>query len=243
MRLAIVGTRGIPARYGGFETFAEELSMRLVARGHQVTVYCRQQPEEEFYLGVRLRYLPAVRHKYLDTVLHTFLSTLHLLGHRQDAALYCNAANAVFTAIPRLAGMPVALNVDGLERKRKKWNSLGRAWYRVSERLSTLFPTAVVSDAVRIQQYYQTRYGKPTTFIPYGAETGKVLSTGVLKRLGLEPGKYFLYVSRMEPENNALMVRQAFERVDTSMKLALIGMLPTRPATSGKSETPRTPVS
>ena len=97
MRLAILGTRGIPARYGGFETFAEELSTRLAARGHQVTVYCRRKHSEPSYRGVRLKVLPTLRHKYLDTVAHTFLSTLHLLGARQDAVLYCNAANAVFT--------------------------------------------------------------------------------------------------------------------------------------------------
>jgi hypothetical protein len=137
MHLAVVGTRGIPAAYGGFETFAEELSTRLVARGHRVTVYCRQRHENESYRGVQLQYLPTIRHKYLDTIVHTFLSTLHLLRHRTDVAIYCNAANAVFTLLPRLIGVPVALNVDGLERKRKKWNSLGRAWYRLSERLST----------------------------------------------------------------------------------------------------------
>src|SRR5438552_3928286 len=105
MKLAILGTRGIPANYGGFETFAEELSTRLAARGHEVTVYCRQRHSEGSYRGVRLRYLPTIRHKYFDTVAHTFLSTLHLLFHRQDAALYCNAANAIFTWMPRLFGM------------------------------------------------------------------------------------------------------------------------------------------
>jgi glycosyltransferase involved in cell wall biosynthesis len=226
VRLAIVGTRGIPARYGGFETFAEELGTRLAARGHQVTVYTRQPHAEPSYRGVRLRYLPTIRHKYFDTVAHTFLSTLDLLLHRQDAALYCNAANAIFTFLPRLAGMPVALNVDGLERNRRKWNRLGRSWYLMSERLSTWFPTAVVSDAVKIAEYYQERYGKRTQFIPYGAEIGKVRTTEALQKLGLEPGRYFLYVSRMEPENNALLVRRAFERVPTDMKLALIGDAP-----------------
>ncbi len=226
MRLAILGTRGIPARYGGFETFAEELGVRLASRGHQVTVYTRQRHPQPCYRGVALRYLPTIRHKYLDTVVHTFLSTLHLLGRRQDAVLYCNAANALFTFLPRLFGMPVALNVDGLERNRRKWNRLGRAWYLMSERLSTWFPTAVVSDARKIADYYRDRYGKTTHFIPYGAELGKVDSTEALEKLGLEPGRYFLYVSRMEPENNALLVRQAFEQVPTSFKLALIGDAP-----------------
>jgi glycosyltransferase involved in cell wall biosynthesis len=226
VKIAILGTRGIPACYGGFETFAEELSTRLAARGHDVVVYTRRRHSEPCYRGVRLCYLPTIRHKYLDTVAHTFLSTLHLLGHRAGAALYCNAANAVFTWLPRVAGIPVALNVDGLERKRKKWNWLARSWYAVSERLSTLCPNATVSDAGKIAEYYAERYGKRTRFIPYGAETGKVASTGVVAGLSLEPGRYFLYVSRMEPENNALLVRETFEGLATDMRLALVGDAP-----------------
>jgi glycosyltransferase involved in cell wall biosynthesis len=225
-RIAILGTRGIPANYGGFETFAEELSTRLAARGHQVTVYCRERPPQPIWRGVRLRYLPTIRHKYLDTIAHTFLSTLHLLAHRADVALYCNGANAIFTGLPRLFGVPVALNVNGLERKRQKWNRAAKAWYLVSERLATFLPNAVVTDARAIQDYYAERYRKRTTFIPYGAEIGKVESTAALVELGLEPGHYFLYVSRMEPENHALEVRQAFEHVRTDMKLALIGDAP-----------------
>ncbi|MCW5979295.1 MAG: DUF1972 domain-containing protein [Bryobacteraceae bacterium] len=226
MDLAILGTRGIPARYGGFETFAEQLSTRLARRGHRVTVYCRQRHDAGSYRGVRLVYLPTLRHKYLDTVFHTFLCTLHLAVHRGEAALYCNAANAVFTPIARAAGIPVALNVDGVERRRKKWNALGRAWYRMSERLATWCPNAIVSDARSIARYYRERYGAETVFIPYGAEVGKAPTTDVLRSLGLEPGRYFLYVSRMEPENNALLVREAFERVETDMKLALVGDAP-----------------
>lgn len=226
MRIALLGTRGIPAHYGGFETFAEELSARLVERGHQVIVYCRERHSVPHYRGAQLRYLPTVRHKYLDTLAHTLLSTLHLLAHRVDAALYCNGANAIFTPLPRLFGMPVALNVDGLERKRKKWNRLAKTWYLISERLATFCPTVVVTDALTIQQYYHARYGKASTYIPYGAEIGKVAGTEALARLGVEPGKYFLYVSRLEPENHALEVRQAFERVPGAFKLALIGDAP-----------------
>jgi glycosyltransferase involved in cell wall biosynthesis len=225
-RFALVGTRGIPACYGGFETFAEELSTRLAARGHGVFVYCRQRHAESVFRGVHLRYLPTIRHKYFDTVAHTFFSTLHLITHRVDAALYCNAANALFTWMPRAAGMPVALNVDGLERNRKKWNRLARAWYEGSEYLATVFPNVVVSDAERIADYYRERYGRDSVFIPYGAPLGKVSGTDTLRQLGLEPGRYFLYVSRMEPENNALLVREAFESLDTDLKLALIGDAP-----------------
>ena len=226
MRIALLGTRGIPANYGGFETFAEELSTRLAARGHRVTVYCRERPAAPVYRGVRLQYVPTIRHKYLDTLAHTFLSTVHLLFHRVDAALYCNGANAIFTLAPRLLGIPVALNVDGIERLRKKWNRVAKAWYLVSERLATLFPTVMVTDAETIRSYYRERYRKDSVFIPYGAAVGKVATADVLPTLGLEPGRYFLYVSRMEPENHPLEVREAFERVDTPLKLALVGDAP-----------------
>ena len=226
MRFAIVGTRGIPARYGGFETFAEELSTRLAARGHQLLVYCRERHTESTYRGVRLRYLPTIRHKYFDTIVHTFVSTLHLAFTRQDAVLYCNAANAVFTWLPRLLGMPIALNVDGLERNRKKWNLLAKAWYRMSEWVATWMPNIVVTDAASIAEYYHSRYKRSSEMIPYGAEVGALASDQALGQLNLERRSYFLYVSRMEPENNALLVRQAFERVKTSMKLALIGDAP-----------------
>ncbi len=225
MKFAILGTRGIPARYGGFETFAEELSTRLAARGHHVTVYCRQIAPSP-YRGVFLTCLPTIRHKYLDTIAHSLISTLHLLLHRHDAVLYCNAANAVFTWMPRALGMPVALNVDGLERNRKKWNALAKAWYRLSEWLATWMPNVVVTDAAAIADYYRARYRRSSEMISYGAEIGPVETDAVLQTLGLERGKYFLYVSRMEPENNGLLVREAFEQVETSMKLALIGDAP-----------------
>lgn len=226
MRIALLGTRGIPANYGGFETFAEELSTRLAERGHQVAVYCRERHENANYRGVRLRYLPTIRHKYFDTIVHTGISTLDLLFHRFDIVLYCNAANAVFTVFPRVLGMPTALNVDGLERHRKKWNRIAKSWYLLSEWLATWCCSAVVTDAERIREYYLERYRKESKFIPYGAEVGKLPATDVVRALGLEPSRYVLYVSRMEPENNALSVRQAFERVQTDFKLALVGDAP-----------------
>lgn len=226
MKVALLGTRGIPARYGGFETFAEELSTRLTNKGHVVTVYSRERYPQSTYRGVRLQYIPTLRHKYAETLVHTGLSTVHLLFGRQDVALYCNGANAILTALPRMFGIPVALNVDGLERKRKKWNALARGWYRMSEWLSTFCPTEVVTDALNIAAYYRDQYQCDSTFIPYGAPVGKVGTTAALEQLGLESGKYFLYVSRFEPENNTLLVRQAFEQSSIPIKLALIGDAP-----------------
>src|SRR6195256_2604070 len=173
MRIAILGTRGIPANYGGFETFTEHLSTRLAARGHDVTGYCRAHyvsPRELEFQGVKLKVLPTIRHKYFDTVVHTFLSALHAVPKRFDAALICNAANAPFAPILRFTGTPVAINVDGLEHKRKKWNWIGRNYYLLAERLATILPNRTVTDARVIQDYYQTRYNATTTMIAYGSE-------------------------------------------------------------------------
>ncbi len=229
MKIAIMGIRGIPANYGGFETFAEELSWRLAARGHEVTVYGRSHyvdPSIHSFKGVHLRILPTVESKYLDTVVHTFFSVLDGLGRGFDCVLICNAANALFSWIPRVGGAHVALNVDGLERKRKKWSIVGRGFYRLSEWLATFLPDAIVTDAQAIQDYYQEKYRAESTFIPYGATVDGTANVGVLARLGLQPKRYFLYVSRLEPENNAHRVVSAFEKTDTPLKLVIVGDAP-----------------
>lgn len=229
MKIALAGTRGIPANYGGFETFAEELAVRLASRGHDVVVYCRTnnvETRDREYRGVRLVHLPTIPHKYCDTLAHTGLATLDLLFRRADVALYCNGANAIFTWAPRLTGIPTALNVDGLERQRKKWNVLARGWYRLSERWSTWMPAAMISDARVIERYYLETYGKRSHCIAYGAEVERAETRETLDRLGLEPGGYLLYVSRLEPENNALLVAKAFIRTSAPQRLALVGDAP-----------------
>ncbi len=229
MRLAILGTRGIPANYGGFETFAEELATRLVARGHEVTVYCRSHhvsSDMTEYRGVRLKVLPTIKHKYLDTIVHSFISVLHAVTRRFDVVLICNAANSPFIPILRLTGTPVAVNVDGLERKRKKWNWLGRLYYMFGERASVWFASEVVSDAKAIHDYYLTQYNAPSTMIAYGAVVERNLDAQAIARFGVEPERYFLYVSRLEPENNAAMVIEAFTKVETDLKLVIVGDAP-----------------
>src|SRR5262252_2052567 len=229
MKLAILGTRGIPANYGGFETFAEELSTRLATRGHDVTVYCRLNNiryGQDNYKGVRLAILPTVGTKHLDTVAHTFVSVVHALFRRFDCILMCNAANALFCIVPRLSRTPVALNVDGIERLRKKWGPVARAYYRISERLATLVPNAIVTDADVIRQYYLKEYGAPSTMIAYGARCDRTESSTILGKLGVKPGDYFLYVSRLEPENNAHVVIEAFEKVQTDRMLLVVGDAP-----------------
>jgi glycosyltransferase involved in cell wall biosynthesis len=229
MRIAILGTRGIPASYGGFETFAEHLSTRLVARGHEVTVYGRAHyvsPRQLEFHGVKLKVLPTIRHKYLDTVIHTFLSAVHAMFGKFDAVLICNAANSPFVPILRLTGTPVAINVDGLEHKRKKWGWLGRQYYLLAERLSTMLPNVTVTDAQVIHDYYRARYNASSRMIAYGSEVERRPDREAVRKWRAEPNRYVLYVSRLEPENNAHLVIEAFKKVRTAFRLLIVGDAP-----------------
>jgi len=229
LRIAIIGTRGIPANYGGFETFAEELSTALVQRGHQVTVYCRSnyvQNDKKYYRDVRLVVLPTIRFKYFDTVAHTFFSVLHALFRKYDVVLICNSVNSLFSIIPRLVFQKVVVNVDGLEWQRAKWNKLGQWVYRFSEFLATFLPHQIVTDSRVIQAYYEKKFGKSSTFIPYGAPMERVQTDAILKKFDLKRRQYILYVSRLEPENNAHVVLKAFEKTETNMKLVIVGDAP-----------------
>ena len=166
MKIAIIGTRGIPANYGGFETFAEELSVRLVVRGHEVMVYCRgnnARTKEKMYKGVRRVILPTISHKYLDTVIHVFLSVMHVIFTRTEVVYFCNPITSIYALLPRLLGKKTMVNVDGLEWKRKKWNFLAKSAYRLSEIFATIFPHRVITDSLAIQQYYKDRFNKETS--------------------------------------------------------------------------------
>jgi len=229
LKIAILGTRGIPANYGGFETFAEECAAGLVARGHQVTVYGRSRYVPRGMRtcrGAQLVVLPTLAWKYTDTIAHTFISMLHALFQGFDVILICNAANSIYAWMPRILRIPVAVNVDGIERMRRKWNWAGKVYYYLSEYFSTLFPSVIVTDAQVIESYYRERHGAASVFIPYGARTEKSTGRETLDGLALVPGGYFLYVSRLEPENNAHVVVQAFEKVRTSKKLVVVGDAP-----------------
>jgi glycosyltransferase involved in cell wall biosynthesis len=231
LRIALMGTRGIPARYGGFETFAEQLSSRLVARGHEVIVYerCRlwdrwgsRSPVD----GVERRSTPTIYHKYLETPLNALTSFLDVLFQRVDAILVCNAANSPCAPLLKIKGVPLLINVDGIERNRAKWNALGKAWYRLGEWCSVKLATRIVSDAEVIGEYYQETYGIESTVIPYGVHPTRRDPGDTLRRYGLESNKYLLYVSRLEPENNALGVIEAYNSLQTSMPLVIVGDAP-----------------
>jgi glycosyltransferase involved in cell wall biosynthesis len=231
LRIVLLGTRGIPARYGGFETFAEQLSRRLAERGHTVTVYGRCRITErwgarETIDGVHRRVTPTVFHKYLETPLHALTSFVDLLPQSYDIALLCNAANTPFAFLLKLRRAPLLVNVDGIERNRGKWNAFGKAWYRLGEWCSMLLATRVISDAEVIAEYYRETYSCKSVVIPYGVHPVVRPPDKTLQEFGLTTKNYLLYVSRLEPENNALGVIQAYVQLNTGMPLVIVGDAP-----------------
>ncbi len=231
LHIALLGTRGIPARYGGFETFAEQLSTRLVQRGHSVTVYgrCRlwqRWGDREPYLNVRRRETPTIFHKYLETPLHALSSFIDMLFQRCDAVLLCNAANSPLAPILLLKRIPLLINVDGIERNRAKWNAFGKLWYLLGERCSVALATRLISDAEVIAEYYRDTYGCDSEVIPYGVHPIVRPAGATLEQFGLRAREYILYVSRLEPENNALGVIEAYNRLVTDKPLVVVGDAP-----------------
>ncbi len=229
MKIAMIGTRGVPARYGGFETAIEEIGQRLVRDGDEVLVYCRGAEEAiPRYLGMELVHLPAISAKALETLTHTFLSVLHLLFKRRDidAAIIFNSANSVFLPLLRLARIPVAVHVDGLEWKRAKWGRWGRRYYRMAEALSVRWADALISDAQGIVDYYINEFGAQSEHISYGAPILSDVGTEKIAPLGLDRRQYHLVVARFEPENHVLDIVRGFSRSSAKLPLIVVGSAP-----------------
>ena len=226
-----MGTRGIPANYGGFETFYDNLATRLVARGYVVTVYNRphgvKDPRRRQYAGVRLIPLPSIRTKHLDTISHTAVSILHGLTQRYDIVYVCGVGNSPIAWIPRLAGSKVMLNVDNADWKRSKWGFVASNYLRAVEHIAGRIANVVIADNDTIRERYHESYGTEAVFIPYGATTGRVASTQALEDFGLEPGRYVLWVGRLEPETTIEDLFEAFSRLaEPGLSLVVVGDAP-----------------
>ena len=230
MHLAMIGTRGVPAAYGGFETAVEEIGSRLAGRGHDVTVYCRHAedgPDHE-YAGMHLVHLPALHLKAAETLSHTALSVAHVTihRHRPDAAFVFNAANAPFVPLLHACHVPVAVHVDGLEWQRDKWHGAGRAYYRWAEQSAVRNADALIADAKGIADYYASEFGAPTRQIAYGAPVQLRPVSDRLDELGLVWKGYHLVVARFEPENHVDLIVAGYERSAARHPLVVVGAAP-----------------
>ncbi|HET9980909.1 MAG TPA: glycosyltransferase, partial [Ktedonobacterales bacterium] len=210
----------------------EQLSVRLVERGHHVTVYCRSHHvkwPEKTYKGVRLVKLPTIASKHLDTIAHTFLSMLHGEFRRYDVVYICGVGNGPLSGLPRLAGKPTAINVDGADWERDKWGGFAKRYLQFSERMATRLASCIVSDSHVVERYYQEKFRTPSVFVPYGSDVPHLPPGETLARLGLQPNGYILWVGRLVPENNAHDVIEAYQRLGgpaTGLQLCLIGDAP-----------------
>ncbi|WP_022910596.1 DUF1972 domain-containing protein [Aestuariimicrobium kwangyangense] len=229
MRVALIGTRGVPAHYGGFETAVEEVGRRLVDRGHEVVVFCRPvggETSAEQYLGMRLVHLPALRHPAVETLSHTALSVVSPHLKDVDAAIVFNAANSPLLPVLRARGIPVATHVDGLEWKRGKWGPVGRDYYRLAEALSVRWSDALIADARGIADYYTEEFAAPTREIAYGAPLITGAASDKLAGLGLQPRGYHLVVARFEVENHVLEAVEGYARSSATAPLVVVGSAP-----------------
>lgn len=227
MRIAMIGTRGVPARYGGFETAVEEVGSRLAADGHEVIVYCRgAEVPQRSHLGMSLVHLPAMKRRSLETLSHTAATVVHKSLAGVDAALVFNAANAPLLPILRARRIPVATHVDGLEWKRGKWGRFGQQYYRIAESLAVRWSDALIADAVGIADYYTREFGAPTRLIAYGAPILHSPGSDRLTELGLETAGYHLVVARFEPENHVLEIVRGYADCRAERPLVVVGSAP-----------------
>lgn len=227
MKLAILGTRGIPARYGGFETFAEKLAIGLSNLGHEVTVYCEagESPMPSQFNGVRLRYVSSPRLGPLDTIVYD-LKCLWDARTGYDVVYMLGYGVGPFCRIPRFYGTEVWINPDGLEWARTKWNFAARVYLRLMEWSAVRVADRIIADAAAIRESLASRYGELSscTLIRYGCEiVDAPPASAPLAEWGLVPESYYLMVCRLEPENHVLEILRAFQQSRSARELIVVG--------------------
>ena len=225
--IAFLGSRGVPARYSGFEVVVEELGKRLAARGHEVTVYNRLPhfgPPQPVWEGMRIIGLPTIPTKSLDTIVHTSLSMIDAVWRRYDIIYLCGVGNAVLGRVARAAGMKVVINVDGADFSRKKWRGFARSWLQRSEKWATKSADVIIADNATIVDRYEREYGMRPEHLSYGLTVrDEPVHCGELARWDLKPNGYFLYVSRLTPENEAELLLKAYRETPDPLPLVLVG--------------------
>jgi glycosyltransferase involved in cell wall biosynthesis len=230
MKIAIIGTRGIPAKYGGYEFLAEELAVRLVnIYGMEVTVYCRNvyyDAKPPHFSNVECVYLPSGKIKGLESVIHTGLSILHAITCNYDVIFVVDPANTPFCFLLKFLGKRVVIHTDGLGWKRKKWGRLARIYYKWVEKLTTYGAHALIADNPVIKEYYAQTYHVESVYIPYGAEPTAGVDNTIFKEVRIKPHAYFLVVARLEPENNTAIIIKEYVSSNIDFPLVIVGDAP-----------------
>jgi glycosyltransferase involved in cell wall biosynthesis len=228
-RIAILGSRGVPATHGGFETLAEHLSIFLVGRGWDVTVYCQTEGRgpvhEDRWRGVRRVLVPTRHAGAIGTVLFDWRSTLHA-AREHGTALVLGYNTAAFVPLLRWAGRRVVINMDGIEWQRPKWSRAQRTWLRMNEWLGARVAHDLIADHPEIRRHLAEHVDEARiTTIPYGARSVDTAPVDPVRDLGLEPSRYLIVVARLEPENSILEIVRGFTAERRGLTLAIVGPL------------------
>ena len=226
LKIAIIGSRGYPYIYSGYETLIKELSERLVERGCEVTVYCHRSLFKEkpaIVNGVKLVYVPTIETKSLSQLIHSFLSMCHAVVSDVDVIFAVNAANGPFGLISKIFRKPTAINVDGLEWLRPKWKGLGGRYFKIAARLSTILFDQIINDSEEMRKVYLNTFKKESVVIAYGATTKKLTDSLLIQRWLINPKEYYLVVGRMIPDNNADIIVKGFLASNSTKKMVVVG--------------------
>ena len=225
LRVAFIGGRGVISKYSGIETYYEEVGKRLAEVGHEVTVYCRNYftPDLQEYEGIRLVRLPTIRSKHFETVIHTLLSSVHAVTHHYDVVHYHALGPALFSFIPRLFGVKTAVTVQGLDWQRKKWGRLASVVLRLGEKASVSLPDRTMVVSRTLQERYRLTHGTETVYVPNGGLLRERVEARKILAWGLEPRKYVLFLGRFSPEKGCHLLVEAFEQIETDVKLVMAG--------------------
>jgi glycosyltransferase involved in cell wall biosynthesis len=225
LRIALIGGRGVVSKYSGIETYYEEIGKRLTGMGHEVTAYCRTYftPPGKEHSGMQVVRLPTIRSKHLETLVHTFLSTLHVLMKPCDVVHYHALGPALFSFIPRLAGKKTVVTVQGLDWQRKKWGRIASAVLRLGERAAVGLPTHTMVVSQELQRHYREAHGEETSYVPNGGVLRERRPPDQILDWGLERGKYVLFLGRFSPEKGCHLLVEAYERLETDIKLVMAG--------------------
>jgi len=227
MKIAILGTRGIPAHYGGFETFAEKLAVGLCERGFDVTVFCEsgEASGTDSYHGVKLRYVPAPSLGPFQTMVYDVRS-LWTARKGYDLVYMLGYGAAFFCQIPRFWGTEVWINPDGLEWARAKWGLVARSYFHLMEWTSVHVANRIIADADVIAASLARRHGvlPNCVVIPYGCDiVEEPPPTDPIRVWSLFPNGYYLVVCRLEPENHVFEILQAFQKCRSDKPLIVVG--------------------
>jgi len=225
MKIAMIGQKGIPATYGGIERHVEEIGARLASKGHDVTVYCRfyYTKVKDRYRGVRLIRLPSVRTKHFDTPTHCAISTVDSLFRGYDIVHFHALGPSLFSFLPRIVGAKTVVTVHGLDWQREKWGPAASWILKRCEYPAIHFPSRTVVVSRTLQKYFLDKYKVETTVIPNGTNVPTSRALSKLKKVGLDPGSYVLFVGRLVPEKGCHYLVEAFEKLQTNTKLVVAG--------------------